>query len=298
MAERDPDDAPGTGRPRAGVPRRPTADPYLFLIPEEQLPPGFAEGLDDPREPVPARAAATVVLLRDGESAPEALLLRRHRKSGFAADAWVFPGGTVDEGDRDPALAAASDGPSAEAWGHRMGISDPSVALGYPMAAIREAFEETGILLGNAAASEAELEEARRAVLAGELSLGALAARLGARYRAGDLLYLAHWITPEPEPRRYDTRFFVARVSRSAVCTPHAPELVEARWMAPAEAVERFTTGEIRMLPPTVDTLRRLSGFRTTGEVWEALQDAPVPPVLPRMRRHPNGVAIEIPRPG
>lgn len=297
MAERDRDDSPETERPRAGVPRRPTADPYLFLIPEKQLPPGFAEGLEDAREPVPPRPAATVVLLRDGEAAPEALLLRRHRKSGFAADAWVFPGGTVDDEDREPALAAASDGPSAEAWAERMGIDDPSVALGYPMAAIREAFEETGILLGDAAASGEELEEARRAVLAGELSLGALAARLGVRYRAGDLLYVAHWITPEPEPRRYDTRFFVARVSRSAVCTPHAPELVEARWMAPAEAVERFMDGEIRMLPPTVDTLRRLSGFRTAGELWAALNDAPVPPVLPRMRRHPEGVAIEIPRP-
>ncbi|HET7459836.1 MAG TPA: NUDIX domain-containing protein, partial [Longimicrobium sp.] len=97
----------------AGAARRATDDPNRFVIPAEALPAGFSEVLDDPaHQPVQARPAATVVLLRDAEGGAEVLLLRRHRRSGFAAGAWVFPGGVVDERDRDGALLERLDGPT------------------------------------------------------------------------------------------------------------------------------------------------------------------------------------------
>jgi 8-oxo-dGTP pyrophosphatase MutT (NUDIX family) len=249
--------------------------------------------------PVEPRPAATVVLLREGEAGPEALLLRRHRRSGFAADAWVFPGGVVDPADRDPALGAWMDGPDAAAWAARLGLGDPAEAQGYVAAALREAWEETGILLarpGADGAADAEgLDAARRALLDGSAGLREAAEGTGVRLSGDALVYLAHWITPEPEPRRYDTRFFAARVPDGAECVLHTHELTDAVWMAPVEAVARFHTGEMKMLPPTVRTLARLAEHRTLPELWEALRDAPVPAILPRMRRHPEGVAIEVP---
>lgn len=251
---------------------------------------------------MPPRPAATVVLLREAADGPEALLLRRHRRSGFAADAWVFPGGVVDDADRRPELAERVEGPSPREWAARLGVDDPAEALSFVAAALREAFEETGILLarwdgvGDRHPHAAEsLEVARRALLGGVVDLHGVAVGNGVRLSGADLLYLAHWITPEPEPRRYDTRFFAARVPAGAECAVHEAEMTDARWMAPGAAVEAFRAGEMKMLPPTVHTLARLAEHRSLDEAWEALRGAPVPAILPRMRRHPEGVAIEVP---
>jgi 8-oxo-dGTP pyrophosphatase MutT (NUDIX family) len=290
-------------RSAASATRRATGDPNTFLIPEEHLPPGFAEKVESGDfRAVEPRPAATVVLLREGAAGPEALLLRRHRRSGFAADAWVFPGGVVDDADRDPALGERLEGPAPAEWAARLGLGDPAEAQGYVAAAIREAFEETGILLarwdgvGGVHAHAAEsLEVARRALLGGVVGMREVAVGNGMRLSGDALAYIAHWITPEPEPRRYDTRFFAARVPAGAECVVHEAEATDARWLAPAEAVARFHTGELKMLPPTVRTLARLAEFHSLGELWDALRDAPVPALLPRMRRHPEGVAIEVP---
>ena len=210
--------------------RHATDDPDVFLIPAAQLPPGFAERVEELGTPVVPRLAATAVLMRDAENGPEVLLVQRHGRSGFAAGAWVFPGGAVDPEDGTPAAAA-----------------------------IRETHEETGIQLSD------------------------------------ELLPIARWITPEPEPRRFDAWFFLARVPEGASLELSAAEITEARWLRPADAVEAFRARTLKMLPPTVHTLRRLAPFASVDEAWEALRDAPVPVVLPRMRRHPEGVTIEIP---
>lgn len=298
-----PSRPPQPDRSAASAARRATDHPGRFLIPAEELPAGFADKVESAELiPVVPRPAATVVLLRDAPGGPEALLLRRHRRSGFAADAWVFPGGTVDEADRDPGLAERIDGPSPAEWAARMALDDPYEALGYVAAALREAFEETGILLarpdgvGDGPDAEIEgLEVARRALLNGVVELRQVAVTHGLRFMGDALLYIAHWITPVPEPRRYDTRFFLARVEEGAECVVHQAEMVDAQWLTPGEAVRRFEAGEIKLLPPTVHTLRRLAGFGTFPELWEALLGAPVPPILPRMRRHPEGVVIEVP---
>jgi len=283
--------------------RRPTADPHRFLIPIDQLPSGFAEKLDVVIEsPVTPRPAATVVLVRDTDGGAEVLLLRRHDRSGFAADAWVFPGGTVDEEDRDAALPVLCDGPRPAEWAEALGVKDATEAFGYVVAAVRETFEETGILLASPRvtrespsrpADAAELADYRGSVLAGRIGLREVAVNAGVQIATDRLTYIAHWITPEPEPRRYDTRFFLAPVPPGAEHLLHEPEMVEARWMAAGEAVERFRSGEMKMLPPTVHTLRELAAFATVAEMQKGLGGRRVPAILPRMRRHPEGVTIE-----
>ena len=287
----------------AGAARRATDDPNTFVIPTDALPAGFAETVEDATlVPAPPRPAATVVLLRDAEDGPEALLLRRHGRSGFAADAWVFPGGVVDRADRSGAVADRLDGPSPEAWARRLGCDDPDEAVGYVAAAIREAFEETGILLAcsdrigelHQHASES-LAVARRALLNDVVTLRDVAVGNGLRLAGDALVYLAHWITPEPEPRRYDTRFFAARAPEGAVCTVHDAEMVASAWLRPADAVERFREGKLRLLPPTVHTLQRLAAFASWRDARAALEAAPVPSITPRMERRAEGVAIVVP---
>ena len=298
--ERVTEPTPAPTRSAASAARRATDDPNVFLIPETELPPGFVDRVaGGGLAPVPPRAAATVVLARDGAGGPEVLLLRRHGRSGFAAGAWVFPGGAVDEADREPALAERMDGPSAEDWAGRLETDTPEEALGYVAAALREAFEETGILLartpeGNPPAAEG-LEVARRALLSGVVGLREVVVSRGVRLDATGLAYVAHWITPEPEPRRFDTRFFLARVPADAVCTPHAEELVDEVWLAPAEAVRRFEAGGLHLLPPTIHTLRRIAAFASVDAMLGALVAAPVPRILPVMRVRPDGVAIVLP---
>jgi 8-oxo-dGTP pyrophosphatase MutT (NUDIX family) len=287
----------------ASAARHATDDPITFVIPTEHLPPGFLEKVEDAGlVPAAPRPAATVVLLRDAEGGPEALLLRRHRRSGFAADAWVFPGGVVDASDRAPSAADRLDGPSPEDWARRLELDDPAEAAGYVTAAIREAFEETGILLAHsdrvsvAHVHAAEsLAVARRALLNEVVTLRDVAVGNGLRLAGDELIYVGHWITPEPEPRRYDTRFFAALAPADAVCDAHDAELTDSVWLRPAEAVQRFHDGQLKLLPPTVHTLRRLDGFGSWRTLRAALEDAPVPGITPRMERRPEGVAIVVP---
>ena len=287
----------------ASATRRATGDPNVFLIPEEHLPAGFAAKVEGGGfVPAPTRPAATVLLARDSDDGPEVLLMRRSKRSGFAADAWVFPGGVVDDEDRDPAVMERLDGPTPMQWAERLGLVDPAEALAYVVAAVREAFEETGILLArvsddatNPGGALSNIDVARRALLSSVVDLRQIFITRNLRMAGDELLYLAHWITPEPEPRRYDTRFFLARVDAEAVCTPHEEELTESVWLTARGAVHYFELGSLKMLPPTVHTLRRLAGYGTVGEMFAGLADAPVPAILPVMRRVADGVAIELP---
>ncbi|HEU0054710.1 MAG TPA: NUDIX domain-containing protein [Longimicrobium sp.] len=289
-------------RSAASAARRATGDPNVFLIPAEHLPAGFADKVDDPTLiPAPPRPAATLVLLRDAEGGPEALLLRRHRRSGFAADAWVFPGGVVDKRDREPEVADHLAGPSPEEWAARLEMDDAADAVGYVAAAIREAFEETGILLAYPDASlpshgwnAGKIEVARRALLNEVVGIREVAVGNGLRLAGDEVVYIAHWITPEPEPRRYDTRFFAARAPEGSECVVHEAEMTDAAWLRPADAVARFRAGEMKLLPPTVRTLEDLATFVSFDELRAALADAPVRAILPRMRRDADGVAIVV----
>jgi 8-oxo-dGTP pyrophosphatase MutT (NUDIX family) len=293
---------PEPSQSAASAARRATDDPHVFLIPTDALPPGFADKVQAGGfTPVEPRPSATVLLVRDSADGPEVLLLRRHGRSGFAAGAWVFPGGVVDEGDRDLALVERMDGPTPMQWAERLGVSDPAEAVAFVLAAVREAFEETGILLARLSddatnpGGKEGLEIARRALLADVVDLRQVVVTRSLRIAADELMYVAHWVTPEPEPRRYDTRFFLAHVGPDSVCTPHEEEATESVWLTARGAVHFFEDGSLRMLPPTVHTLRRLAGYATVDEIFAALRDAPVPAITPVMRVVPEGVAIVLP---
>jgi 8-oxo-dGTP pyrophosphatase MutT (NUDIX family) len=223
------------------------------------------------------RAAATVVLLRDGREGLEAYLQRRPMGMGFAGGLWVFPGGRVDQGDRDPAVAAHWTGTSPEAWARRLGLPVDE-ARGQVVAACRETLEEAGLLLATPAPDVAELAAARRELLAGSAGFAELLARLGVRLDTGRLRYWAWWVTPEEEPRRYDTRFFVAGLSADAPVTAHLAEAERERWLPPAEAA---ADEDLPMLPPTRYTLRDLAGFGSVAEALAAAADRRVERILP-----------------
>jgi 8-oxo-dGTP pyrophosphatase MutT (NUDIX family) len=242
------------------------------------------ERLDSPAPPT--RDAATVVLLRDGDAGIEAYLLRRVESMAFAAGQHVFPGGRVD-----PADAAAHTqwhGTRPNDWAEVLS-ADAGLAHGLVCAAVRETFEESGVLLAGAASDQIvdvsgpEWEAERVALLERRESLSELLRRRGLGLRADLLRPWAHWITPEIEPRRYDTRFFVAALPAGQRTRDVGGEADATMWLTPREAIERFECGELPMLPPTISTLRELAGFGAAAEVLAAASTRDIAPVLPRV---------------
>lgn len=273
-------------------------------IPEDRLPPGFAKSLERERTGVATpHPAATIALLRDGGPGLEVLLLRRARSAGFVPGAWVFPGGRVDRQDAGPEVLERLLGLTPADAARRLGTADGSdpPAVAYYVAALREAFEETGILVardssGTAPPSSAEDAEVRRLrlrLMEDQDAFSSVLDRLGCRMDGAAMEYIAHWITPEAEPRRYDTRFFAAVVSAGAAVLPDGRETTRARWIAPEDAILRNRRGELPMVFPTLRTLDSLAGFQTAAAVLDAFRGRRIAAVLPRLVRTPTGVAIE-----
>ena len=259
----------------------------MFVIPADRLPAGFAERLEaPPAEPAPALPAATVVLLRDAVAGPEVLLLRRVQSAGFVPGAFVFPGGRVDLADADPALLD---------WCEGIDDTAPDLAAVFRVAAIRETFEETGVLLavGDVVAGS-ELEFWRERLLSGEAGLLEVAESLGVRFALDALVHCAHWITPEIEPRRYDTHFFLARLPEGVEVRVDPREMSAAVWLTPARALELFRSGELPLVFPTAATLESLIGFGTVGEALAAFRGRAIRPILPRLVRTAAGVGIVV----
>lgn len=264
----------------------------MFEIPEDNLPPGFAETVEEPTDPVEPVPAATVVLLRDGADGPEVLLMRRQRTSGFVPGAWVFPGGRVDPADADDGLLERCRGLDPK----------PVPARPFWMAALREAFEETGVLLAldadgrwlADATTDPEVEAVRRSLMADEATLVEVVERLDVELDARAVVHAAHWVTPVAEPRRYDTHFFAAAIPEARAARPDPREMVEAAWLTAGSALERFRAGTLPMVFPTIRTLEALAEYPSAGAALDGLRDRPVPRILPRLVRTPNGVGIVI----
>lgn len=265
----------------------------MFEIPEDRLPPGFAESLDDPpQRPAAPRPAATVVLLRDGDVDIEALLMRRHSRSGFVPGAWVFPGGRVDGADSAPPLYQRVAGLP----------SSPEPESAFWTAALRELFEETGILMARGASgewsrdasSQGSIESMRCALMDDEVTMMDVLEELDLTLDATGMVHIAHWVTPVVEPRRYDTHFFVAVLPPERTAAADPREMSEAAWLAPTDALERFEGGELPMVFPTVHTLQTLRAFRSTEDVLGSFRDRRVERILPRLVRTASGVAIVI----
>lgn len=237
---------------------------------------------------MPARDAATVVLLRDAPGGLEAYLLRRTASMSFAAGMHVFPGGSVDP--RDAGLPAGCwVGPPAEAWA-RVLSATPPLARALVCAAVRETFEETGVLLAGPSATEvlADVcdegwEADRLRLLDRHSSLAELLVRRGQLLRADLLRPWAHWITPEVEPRRYDTRFFVAAMPTGQRTRHVGGEADAVIWLRPRDALAAAEAGAVGMLPPTAITLAELNAYPSVAAVLAAADARDVRPVLPRI---------------
>ena len=237
------------------------------------------------------RAAATVIVLRDtpGGDSYELLMLRRHARSGFAADMWVFPGGVVDEGD-GTLDAAHWTGIDPVALGSGFGLT-PQQVLAHYVAAVRETFEESGLLLahrrdgGAPDLSDPALLQLRND-LADRTKTVSFAAWLSDQDLVVDLhalTYLSHWVTPSVEPRRYDTRFFLAHAPADQVAGFDQHETTDQRWVTPADALAASKAGEMPMIYPTILTLRWLRNHATAEAAIEA---ADAQPEIRRIQPH------------
>lgn len=240
----------------------------------------FSRGHIAPDEaPVEPRPAATIVLAHETEGARspyEVLLLRRPDTSRFAAGAYVFPGGVIDPGDGDPALLRVLPAGAVEA-----------AAL---VAALRELFEETGILPADEPMDPEALRRARTDLLAERMDFAGLVKRLGIAFRRLEAHYFARWITPARLSRRYDTRFFLTVQARSEDDPELTREHTGFLWTSPQHALERFHEGSIPMLFPTLKTLEELAGFRTLGQAAEVLSGREVEPIHARLLVRGNRV--------
>jgi 8-oxo-dGTP pyrophosphatase MutT (NUDIX family) len=252
---------------------------------------------------VTTRDAATLMLIRDardddGGPAVEVCMLRRNLESEFVAGAYVFPGGSVDEEDRGPEAAARCRGLTGAEASAILGMDSGGLALW--VAALRECFEEAGVLVARPVAAGAPGEGPsdlldtsdpvvaarfatwRDAVNDGSASFLDLCRAEGLELDLGDVHFVSHWITPELAPRRYDTRFFITAAPPGQVASHDDGETIAAIWTRPTEALARQAAGEIDLLPPTITNLANIQSYRTTAEVmaW-ARQVTDVITVLP-----------------
>jgi 8-oxo-dGTP pyrophosphatase MutT (NUDIX family) len=242
--------------------------------------------VSDPGSEAAPRPSSTVILLREepGGGAFEVLLLERHGNMAFPG-AHVFPGGGVDPAD---AHAPGATLPAEQRWAPPGEGDRPPTALTYWVAAVRELFEEVGILL--AARDDGPLEgplppalgALRARVLAGE-PLGPLLASAGLRLATDRLLYFARWITPRVNPRRWDTRFLVGRMPVGQDPVVDGTETVSCRWYTPGAALAAYEAGDIVLLPPTVRTLDDLTRVPSAQAVLEDAARRVVRAVTPQL---------------
>ena len=249
------------------------------------------------------RPAATVVLLRERAPEFQLLLMRRNRSAGFVPGAYVFPGGRVDAQDANPALLSRVEGLTPEAAAHRLGLSDGDPpAIAYYLAAAREAFEEAAVLVARPGAGfspdsstgRAHLIHLREHLLAGTLGFHEVLDDLGVRVNGSALEYIAHWITPEAESRRYDTRFFAALAPPGSRSAPDPREMTDSLWLSPGSALDRHRAGRLPMIFPTIRTLEQLSAFATADAVLTHFRTRDIPAVMPALVRTESGVRVSI----
>jgi 8-oxo-dGTP pyrophosphatase MutT (NUDIX family) len=243
------------------------------------------------------------VLVREEPSGLEVLMVRRARGASFMGGVSVFPGGRVDDADSDEALLARCVGLSETEASERLGVAEG--ALGYYVAALRELFEESGVLLAlEEDASPLVLEgersariaEQRRAVNRGELSFLDLLVAESLLLDLGGLRHHAHWITPEVEPKRFDTYFFVGAAPVGQEPLHDEGETTAAGWLRPAEALRLHRQGEIEIVLPTIRNLRYVERFERVDELLAdaaALEEIEV--IVPRMIMEPEGPMLLAP---
>ena len=238
------------------------------------------------------KPAATVVLLRPGPDGPEVLLTRRPATMAFAADMHVFPGGAVDPGDLDARLAErsiVSPDQTSAALGGDIGVGE---ALARYVAAIRELFEEAGVLLAEPSLDATAEKSAREALLAGTTTMAELAETLDLTLRTDLLAPIGHWTTPPIMARRFDTRFFAAELPDGAQATFETDEIVGHRWATPRDALDSLAAADIAMWIPTSATLQQLQHVGGLAEIRERIVPGAV--AAPRVAERPGLTRIVV----
>lgn len=248
-----------------------------------------------PTEAAAARPASTVLLLRDGADGFDVFMMVRHYQIEFASGALVFPGGSVDAGDRDivghPELYTKAE-------------PDGEPALEFRVAAIRETFEESGILLARprgsdgliAAAHAAEIEAAHRAALCeGSIPFAQILADHGLVLALDLLVPYAHWITPEKMPKRFDTWFFLAKAPPEQLGTHDGKESTDSIWLSPRAALDGAETGRFTLPFPTTRNLIRLGKQPSAQVALDQSRGKPVMAVMPILGRDGDKRTLRIP---
>ncbi|AVH57385.1 MULTISPECIES: NUDIX hydrolase [Streptomyces] len=245
--------------------------------------------------PVAPRRAATVMLLKDTDDTPVVHMLRRRASMAFAGGAYAYPGGGVDPRDDEHQIRWA--GPTRAWWAKRLGVDETS-AQAIVCAAVRETYEEAGVLLAGAAPDTVvgdttgdAWEADRAALVARDFSFAEFLDRRGLVLRSDLLGVWTRWITPEFETRRYDTWFFVAALPEGQRTRNVSTEADRTVWIRPADAAASYDKGELTMLPPTIATLRQLSLYDRAADVLAAAPDRDMTPVLAKARLE-NGEVI------
>jgi 8-oxo-dGTP pyrophosphatase MutT (NUDIX family) len=256
-------------------------------------------------------AAATVLLLREQPTGLEVLMMRRASAVSFMGGMWVFPGGRMEASDQSPEAVART-------FPHRAARNaaqfqtlrgeqlDASAALGLHVAACREAFEEAGVLLAvtpsGAPCEPGRLERLRsrrEEVTADAAAFVRMLEEEDLRLDVGQLVYWSHWITPSLEPKRFDTRFFVAPLPPGQEASADLSELTEHAWINPALVADALERGDIKVVPPTLLTLEDLSeSFARHGSLaamLEAERGRATPPVMPRIDVRGDSVSVVMP---
>ncbi len=255
----------------------------------------------DPASRPAIRDAATVMLVRDdADGGLEVFMLRRNLNSDFVGGAYVFPGGAVDPADAGPEVDALCDGRDDAACSALLDIAAGTGGLAYWVAAVRECFEEAGVLLahtpGGEVVSFAEPEVAerfealRRAVYKGETRLVEICADEDLVLSTGSIHYFSHWITPEGPPRRYDTRFFVAAAPPQQIPLEDGAETVANLWVRPLEALAAHRRAELDLIFPTIRNLEAIGRFDTAADLLaHASAIESVPAIMPRIVKDEGG---------
>ena len=252
---------------------------------------------------VPLRPASTIMLLRDSEHDIEVFMMQRTTTAAFASGMYVFPGGRVDDVDGASELDDLCEGLTDAEASDLLRV--PSGGLAYWVAAIRESFEEAGVLLArdergdfvrlNDPDSQQRFAEARHAVHDGALSLAEFCRQEGLRLAVDTMRYESHWITPVGEKRRFDTRFFVAVAPPAQDLLHDDKETIASLWVTPNDALGRAQRGELAMIPPTVANLQFLAPHHSTSAAVAAAQTIGVPtPILPKLRYDSDGRVVGV----
>jgi 8-oxo-dGTP pyrophosphatase MutT (NUDIX family) len=246
--------------------------------------------MTQPVAPVPA---ATILLLRGDHSALEVFMVVRHHQIDFASGALVFPGGKVDAQDLAAALAARCDGASAD---------PPTRAI--QVAAIREAYEECGVLLARPTGSAnlipgqrlQDLEPYRQKINNGDISFDDFLQQQDLRLACDQLVHFAHWITPDMMPKRFDTHFFLADAPVDQVALHDGHESVDSVWMTPQAALAGAANGRYTVIFPTLRQIEKLGHSKSPKAAIERARSSRVVTVTPWTEQRADGAYLCIPR--